>query len=112
MGNTLMRGFIVSCVLAATGLPLFAQERMLAQTPAAATFGLPRAAEETSPESTTANPATPFSSLLIQPLSPPAQNPESRRVPLSVFWDDGLRFESNNDQFHLHLGGAIQVDST
>jgi len=36
----------------------------------------------------------------------------NRRVPLNAFWDDGLRLESSNEQFHLHFGGTLQIDST
>jgi phosphate-selective porin OprO/OprP len=41
-----------------------------------------------------------------------AKTSESRRTPLAAYWDDGLRFESQNDEFHLHVGGSAQIDST
>ena len=96
------------------GLAVFiwlAHSRALAQstsTVSTATFGIPTAAS-------TLPSATPSRECLVKPfdgLVSPARDADSRRVPLSVFWDDGVRFESANDQFHLHIGGTIQVDST
>jgi phosphate-selective porin OprO/OprP len=34
-----------------------------------------------------------------------------RRIYLDANWENGLRFESDDGQFHLHVGGAGQVDS-
>jgi phosphate-selective porin OprO/OprP len=108
-----MRLFIGSCLMAAACLASASQGRALAQPfvngGGAATFGVPKSAEAVSTEPTTARPLPSF---LLPPVPFPAPDPESRRIPLSVFWDDGLRFESKDDQFHLHLGGTIQVDST
>jgi phosphate-selective porin OprO/OprP len=78
----------------------------LAQAPTA-TFGVPSAAETTP---TASNGLFPPS--LVSPTSPASQDSERRRIPLFAFWDNGLRFESKDDQFHLHLGGTIQLDST
>lgn len=38
--------------------------------------------------------------------------PPARRFRLEASWDSGLRFESDDNQFHLHVGGNAQVDST
>src|SRR6266851_9048196 len=50
-----------------------------------------------------------------QPLAPmygdPAPQPEKRRFPLQAFWDNGLFLESDDKQFHLHVGGVGQIDS-
>src|SRR5262245_39807532 len=37
--------------------------------------------------------------------------PPRRRFPLEASWDNGLRFESEDQQFHVHVGGNAQVDS-
>lgn len=39
------------------------------------------------------------------------KEPTSTRVPLNVFWDYGVRFESDNQKFNLHIGGIGHVDS-
>src|SRR5262245_39820857 len=65
-----------------------------------ATFGMPQVADP-APE--------PIPAPLEMP-PPPTTN--SRRIPLGVFWDDGLRFESESQQFRLHVGGSAQIDST
>ncbi len=41
--------------------------------------------------------------------APPAPRP--RRFPLQATWDNGLLFESEDGQFHLHVGGVGQIDS-
>jgi phosphate-selective porin OprO/OprP len=41
---------------------------------------------------------------------PPA--PEKKRFHLEASWEDGLRLESADQQFHVHVGGNAQVDST
>jgi phosphate-selective porin OprO/OprP len=41
----------------------------------------------------------------------PAPQPQNRKVPLQASWDNGLRFESEDDQFHIHIGGNAQVDT-
>jgi phosphate-selective porin OprO/OprP len=33
------------------------------------------------------------------------------RIPLFPYWDHGLRFSSEDEQFNLHLGGNVQWDS-
>src|SRR5262245_57663905 len=40
---------------------------------------------------------------------PPPANPRYR---LEASWDSGLRLESDDEQFHVHIGGNAQVDST
>lgn len=37
--------------------------------------------------------------------------PKSRRIPLEASWEDGLRLDSTDDQFHLHIGGIAQIDT-
>ncbi len=104
------------------GVVLFAllvQGRATAQNPAAglgASFGVPQVLDR--PVSNVANPAFTLGvpSFPMQETTPPCVTPtrqiDSRRTPLAVFWDNGLRFESENEQFHLHLGGSAQIDST
>ena len=41
----------------------------------------------------------------------PAQSTDNRKIHLDAAWDDGLRLQSADDRFHLHLGGAGQIDS-
>ena len=36
---------------------------------------------------------------------------KKRRIPLEASWDDGLRFESSDEQFRLHVGGIAQIDT-
>src|SRR5579862_1743581 len=60
-------------------------------------------AQAQTPTDTNAAPAAPVS-------APEAA--DTRRFPLQAFWDNGLHFDSIDDQFHLHLGGRGQVDST
>lgn len=43
---------------------------------------------------------------------PASQTAEGRRYVLSAGWLDGLRFQSADDAFHLHVGGNAQIDST
>src|SRR5262245_21104152 len=42
---------------------------------------------------------------------PPAEEP-SKKFSLETFWNNQLRFESENKQFSIHIGGNFQVDST
>jgi phosphate-selective porin OprO/OprP len=105
-----MQRFGVWGVLAAVCLASAFHLRGLAQTPGggiAASFGVPRAVDPAA-----VNQRIFVCGILTEPLWLPTQDSDSGRFPLGVFWDDGLRFESANDQFHLHLGGTIQVDST
>ncbi|HZY84048.1 MAG TPA: hypothetical protein VFE78_04415, partial [Gemmataceae bacterium] len=41
--------------------------------------------------------------------APPS--PRKRRFPLQASWDNGLIFESEDEQFHLHVGGVGQIDT-
>jgi phosphate-selective porin OprO/OprP len=43
------------------------------------------------------------------PMPPPAT--DNHAIHLDATWDDGLRLRSADDRFHLHLGGAGQVDA-
>ena len=36
---------------------------------------------------------------------------ESHRIPLMPYWDNGLRFISQDEQFNLHVGGSLHWDS-
>jgi phosphate-selective porin OprO/OprP len=36
---------------------------------------------------------------------------EKQPIHLDATWDDGLRFQSADERFHLHVGGAGQIDS-
>ncbi len=36
----------------------------------------------------------------------------NRRTDLDASWDKGLYFHSENDRFHVHVGGNAQIDST
>jgi phosphate-selective porin OprO/OprP len=42
----------------------------------------------------------------------PDSPPNPNRVHLEASWDNGLRFESDNQQWHVHVGGLAQLDST
>src|SRR6266540_412791 len=42
----------------------------------------------------------------------PAAHAPKRRFQLEASWDNGLHFDSNDDQFHIHVGGNGQLDST
>jgi len=39
-------------------------------------------------------------------------HPEKQRFHLEASWDNGLILESDDKQFHLHVGGNAQIDST
>jgi phosphate-selective porin OprO/OprP len=43
--------------------------------------------------------------------SPVGPTNEDRKHRLTAGWLDGLRFHSANDQFHVHVGGNVQIDS-
>lgn len=47
----------------------------------------------------------------LDPRPSPTDDAPNRRIPLRASWDDGLRLESADDRFRLHLGGAGQIDS-
>jgi phosphate-selective porin OprO/OprP len=36
---------------------------------------------------------------------------KDRRIPLEASWDNGLHFDSANEQFHLHVGGLAMIDT-
>ena len=42
----------------------------------------------------------------------PDPKPPQRRFPLQAYWENGLYLESDDKQFHLHVGGLAQIDST
>src|SRR6266567_3988795 len=42
----------------------------------------------------------------------PAPSPPKQRFHLEAGWDNGLHLDSEDDRFHLHVGGNAQVDST
>src|SRR5262245_53373919 len=42
------------------------------------------------------------------PTCAPSSHP---RIPLEVSWDNGLRLESADEQFSLHVGGVGQIDT-
>lgn len=109
-----MKRIIHRCFLGLAALASFAHGHALAQPPTAApavSFGMPRGLDRVPLDPSA--PALPAASLAFQvPALAPEAATNSRRVPLFVFWEDGLRFESSNDQFHVHLGGTIQIDST
>lgn len=49
----------------------------------------------------------------VAPVAAPAgDDKEKRRFPLEATWEYGLRFRSEDDAFHIHVGGNAQVDST
>jgi Phosphate-selective porin O and P len=89
-----MKRFVLMSVIGIAALGLLAQSQALAQSSTggpSVSFGVPTAYE---------------------PIALPMPEANSRRMPLDVFWDNGLRFESKDDQFHVHVGGTLQVDST
>lgn len=45
------------------------------------------------------------------PVEVPAPGPRGK-YGLDAAWDSGLRFSSANDQFHVHVGGNAQIDTT
>src|SRR5262249_25086277 len=46
------------------------------------------------------------------PVAAPAPTPEKRRYHLEANWATRLQFASEDDQFHVHVGGNAQIDST
>src|SRR5262249_46000399 len=44
--------------------------------------------------------------------SPVGPTHEDRKHRLTAGWLDGLRFHSTNDQFHVHVGGNVQIDAS
>jgi phosphate-selective porin OprO/OprP len=38
--------------------------------------------------------------------------PEKKSFELQASWTEGLQFKSGDDQFHIHVGGNAQIDST
>jgi phosphate-selective porin OprO and OprP len=100
-----MMRFVSTSLVGIAVFVLLAQDCAFAQSsaPASATLGPPAVNLVETPIAPSIPQLSPVNSGTVS---------DGRRVPLSVFWDDGLRFESSNDQFHLHVGGTIQVDST
>lgn len=41
----------------------------------------------------------------------PSAEPDKRKTSLEAAWDNGLVFESENDDFRLHVGGLGQIDT-
>src|SRR5262249_29937868 len=39
-----------------------------------------------------------------------ARVPQESRFPLEAIWDNGLYFQSTDDQFKMHIGGVGQID--
>src|SRR5262245_31153367 len=48
----------------------------------------------------------------IVALAPPDDGKQRRSFQLEASWEDGLRLRSADDQFHVHVGGNAQIDST
>jgi phosphate-selective porin OprO/OprP len=73
-------------------------------------FGVPQAAND----KPTASPAPIQEALLPPPVqwSVGDAAPPPRTFGLRAVWDNGLRFESDDGQFKLHVGGNAQIDST
>jgi phosphate-selective porin OprO/OprP len=42
----------------------------------------------------------------------PSTHPQGQRFPLQASWDNGLVLESEDQKFHIHVGGIGQIDST
>ena len=112
-----MKRFIHRCLVGLAAFALLAHSHAFAQPAVGgASFGVPRPLEANEFNTSPVSVVRPVS-FAVQGTTSTFAVPEfaaghSRRIPLAVFWEDGLRFESNNDRFHLHLGGTIQVDST
>ena len=77
---------------------------------------VPSTADSASDEEATSAPArhintggSTSTSIESEPL--PATADESRRFPILGSWTDGLQFESEDKQYHFHVGGIGQIDS-
>jgi phosphate-selective porin OprO and OprP len=95
------------------GTPAFGQVAPSLASPMA-TFGEPQAQDPI--------PSKPAPAARIPAVAPGAISAESlvedmpytsspRRYSLGAYWDNGLYFESDDEQFRLHIGGTGQVDS-
>jgi phosphate-selective porin OprO and OprP len=96
-------------------LASFAQGRAAAQGPATsprASFGPPQAVDQPAADLKAVVPTPADTQTTKQEPIEAIPTTNSRRTTLAAIWDNGLRFESANDQFHLHVGGTIQIDST
>jgi phosphate-selective porin OprO/OprP len=47
----------------------------------------------------------------MQSVTPADPLPKQQRIPLEASWDNGLRFQSADEQFKLHVGGIGQIDT-
>jgi phosphate-selective porin OprO/OprP len=68
-------------------------------------------AQETAPTAAATTPPPPHAPPTATEGSAPAPQPEKSGILLQAIWDNGLRFESENKQFNLHIGGAAQIDT-
>jgi len=59
----------------------------------------------------TTGPAAPQPVLECEGTEAPAPSPPKQRFHLEAGWDNGLHLDSEDDRFHLHVGGNAQVDS-
>src|SRR5262245_10259133 len=48
----------------------------------------------------------------VAPPPPSTPTPEKQRYRLEATWATGLQFASEDEQFHVHVGGNAQIDST
>jgi phosphate-selective porin OprO/OprP len=58
-----------------------------------------------------ASSAEPVVTETIQTQTPPCTDPNGQRFALRVSWQDGLRLDSDDNQFRLHVGGIGMVDT-
>jgi phosphate-selective porin OprO/OprP len=66
------------------------------------------------PASASPAPVAPEPGQVREIIEDPAAEPAgpTRKYRLDAGWDTGLRFASPDDQFHIHVGGNAQIDST
>jgi phosphate-selective porin OprO/OprP len=113
-----------ACVftLVIAGLPGAQAAAQTTKTGAAVSFGTPQPvnlepARASSPVN--APPAAPPWPAGLGTPAPPEANcdlpeaaaPQPRRFALESFWENGLRVESADGQFHIHVGGNAQIDT-
>src|SRR5262245_9211958 len=117
--------FLLGVLAAITGLPAAMAQRVIAPAPPAVTLSVrPRGGETAEGgrllADTPAPPAPATADHLIEDLylpeggkDAPAADPQPKKqkIPLEATWDNGLRFESTDDRFHLHVGGIGQIDT-
>src|SRR5947209_20403588 len=75
-----------------------------------ASFGVPQLTSAAPVPATNPEAVLPMTDLADAPAPAPAGAP--RTFALRAVWDNGLRFESDDEQFRLHVGGNAQIDST